>query len=451
MSMHRMNRRQLLKTLGAGAATMALAACAPTVAPAAPAAGGGAAAPAQEAPTVVLWSSFGGQLGEAQQALADRFNEEFAGQIVLDYQYQGSYEETAQKVTAALQARTAPDMSVLSDVWWFKFYVSENLAPLDDLLAAQDVDLADYQDSLMNEGFSIGVHWWIPFARSTPLFYYNKEKWAEAGLPDRGPETWMEFQEWAPKLLKMDGDKIATAAFAHPNGASYIAWLFQGVAWQFGGKYSDPDFTMHMTDEDTIRAGQFYKDTVHEWKWAVPSADAQTDFVNGLTAATMLSTGSMGGVRDTATFEYGTAFLPKEKNFGCCTGGAGLSILSSTPEEKRSAALQYMVWASNTENTTWWSQTTGYMPVRKSAVESADMQTYFAENPQFKTAVDQLPLTLPQDSARVWVPGGDQIIGGGLERITVQSDDVATAFADVQAILETEAAPIIEALQAIES
>lgn len=448
MSMHRMNRRQLLKTLGAGAATVALAACAPTVAPAA---SGGATGPALEAPTVVLWSSFGGQLGEAQQALADRFNEEFAGQVVLDYQFQGSYEETAQKVTAALQARTAPDMSVLSDVWWFKFYVSENLAPLDDLLAAQDVDLTDYQDPLINEGFRNGVHWWIPFARSTPLFYYNKEKWAEAGLPDRGPETWMEFAEWAPKLVEMDGDKIATSAFVHPNGASYVAWLFQGVAWQFGGKYSDPDFTMHMTDEDTVRAGQFYKDTVHELKWAVASADMQTDFVNGLTAAAMMSTGSMGGVRETATFEYGTAFLPKEKNFGCCTGGAGLSILSSTAEEKRAAALQYMVWASNTENTTWWSQTTGYMPVRKSAVESADMQTYFAENPQFKTAVEQLALTLPQDSARVWVPGGDQIIGSGLERITVQTDDVATAFADVQAILETEAAPIIEALAAIEA
>jgi sn-glycerol 3-phosphate transport system substrate-binding protein len=451
--MQRMNRRQMLKTLGAGAATMALAACAPGVAPSAPAASGdgAAAAPAAEAPTVVLWSSFGGQLGEAQQALADRFNEEMAGKIVLDYQYQGSYEETAQKVTAALQARTAPDVSVLSDVWWFKFYVSENLVALDDLLAAQNVDLTDYQDPLINEGFRNGVHWWIPFARSTPLFYYNKEKWAEAGLPDRGPETWMEYMEWAPKLVKMDGDQMTTSAFAYPNGASYIAWLFQGVTWQFGGKYSDPDFTMHMLHEDTIRAGQFYKDTVHTWKWAVPSADHQADFVNGLTAAAMLSTGSMGGVRENATFEFGTAFLPKERNFGCCTGGAGLSILSSTPEERRAAALEYIVWASSTEITTWWSQTTGYMPVRKSAVESADMQTYFAENPQFKTAVDQLPLTLPQDSARVWVPGGDQIIGGGLERITVQSDDVATAFGDVQATLEAEAAPIIEALAVIES
>jgi len=30
----------------------------------------------------------------------------------------------------------------------------------------------------------------VPYARSTPLFYYNKDHYAAAGLPDRAPETW---------------------------------------------------------------------------------------------------------------------------------------------------------------------------------------------------------------------------------------------------------------------
>jgi sn-glycerol 3-phosphate transport system substrate-binding protein len=248
----------------------------------------------------------------------------------------------------------------------------------------------------------------------------------------------------------MNGSEIGVSAFSHPNGASYIAWLFQAVVWQFGGKYSDPDFTMHLTDENTIRAGQFYYDTVHTYKWAVPSTDPQADFVGGFTAAAMMSTGSMGGVKNTAEFEFGTAFLPKETNFGCCTGGAGLTILTSCPEEKRPAAMKYLAFATSLESTVYWAQHTGYMPVRKSALEDPTMVSYFEEFPQFKTAVEQLPMTQPQDSARVFVPNGDQIIGAGLERITVQSDDVATAFADVQATLETEAKPVVEALQAVE-
>jgi len=399
--------------------------------------------------TVTLWSSYTGKNGETETELVKRFNE-MQGDIVLDYQFQGSYEETAQKVTAALQARTAPDISLLSDVWWFKFYLNNALLPLDDLMAAAEIDTADYQDSLINEGVRQGKHYWVPFARSTPLFYYNKEKWAAAGLPDRGPETWDEFMEWAPNLVEKDGDELKVPAFSHPNGASYIAWLFQGVAWQFGGSYSDPDFTMHMTDEKTLAAGQFYSDTVHTYKWAAPAVDVATDFINGLTASAMMSTGSMGGVNANAAFEFGTAFLPKKDEFGCCTGGAGLSILAATPTEKQAGAMEYIAFASGTESTVFWAQNTGYMPVRKSALESADMQAYFDEFPQFKTAVEQLALTRPQDSARVFVPNGDQIIGKGLERITVQNDEVAVAFADVQKILEEEAAPVVAALKAIE-
>jgi sn-glycerol 3-phosphate transport system substrate-binding protein len=446
--MNRLNRRQLLKGLGMGAGVLALAACAP-VAPGAATGNSGAAAPVAEPVTVVLWSSFTGKNGEAETALVQKFNESM-GDVQVDYQFQGSYEETAQKVTAALQAQTAPDISLLSDVWWFKFYLNQTLLPLDDLLTAQNVDLADYQDPLINEGLRQGKHWWIPFARSTPLFYYNKAKWAAAGLEDRGPETWDEFLEWAPKLVEMDGSEMKSAAFVHPDGASYIAWLFQGVAWQFGGKYSDADFTMYMTDEKTVAAGQFYFDTVHTYQWARPTKDMTADFVNGLAASAMMSTGSMGGVKANAKFEFGTAFLPKKEQFGCSTGGAGLAILTSCPEEKRAAAMQYIAFGSNAENQVFWAKNTGYMPVRKSSLETQELQDYFVEFPQFKTAVEQLALTQPQDAARVFVPNGDQIIGKGLERITVQNEEVATVFAEVNDILTNEAQPVIEGLKAVE-
>ncbi len=443
-----LSRRQLLQGLSAGLGLLGLAACAPV----APATGGSntASAPAKAKTTVVLWSSFTGKNGEAEATLVKNFNQS-QPDVTIDYQFQGSYEETAQKLTAAMQAQTTPDVTLLSDVWWFKFYLNKALLPLDDLLTTAKVDLSDYQDSLINEGVRQGKHYWIPFARSTPLFYYNKDKWSKAGLPDRGPETWAEFSEWAPKLVEMDGSDMKTAAFAHPDGGSYIAWIFQGVVWQFGGSYSDPDFTMHLADEKTVAAGQFYKDTVHSYKWARPTKDVTVDFTNGLTAATIMSTGSMGGVKANAKFDFGTAFLPKQEKFGCCTGGAGLAILATTPEEKRAAALQYMLFASGPEMTTFWAQNTGYMPVRKSALQSEEMQEYFTKFPQFKTATEQLALTQPQDSARVFVPNGDQIIGKGLERITVQAEDVATVFAEVQKILETEAQPVLDTLKTVEA
>lgn len=77
------------------------------------------------------------------------------------------------------------------------------------------------------------------------------------------------------------------------------------------------------------------------------------------------------------------------------------------------------------------------------------MQAFFEENPNFKTAVDQLKLTRPRDSARVFIPNGDQIIGVGLERITVNREEAQPAFDEVAATLTEETKPVLEALAAL--
>ncbi|MFV9506577.1 MAG: ABC transporter substrate-binding protein [Oscillochloridaceae bacterium umkhey_bin13] len=476
METRKLTRRQMLRVLMAGGGAATLAACgaapaapaptmAPTTAPAPTMAPTTAPAPtmapttAPTAPAVVsqtgstvnitYWGSFSGNLGEAEQAMVNRFNET-QDEVVVEYQFQGSYEETAQKFTAALQARTIPDVVLLSDVWWFGFYVAGAIAELDDLAKAEKIDFADYEPALLNEGLRQGKHWWIPFARSTPLFYYNKDQFAEAGLPDRAPETWAEFDEWAPKLVQRDGSTLTRSAYVHPNGASYIAWLFQPVTWQHGGKYSLPDFTMTMTDPETLRAAQFFKDTANSKGWANLAPNINQEFIGGTAATMMASTGALAGIIANAPFEVGVGFLPKEKNFGCCTGGAGLAIPSDTPSEKQQAAMKFIAFATNVEQAGIWARDTGYMPVRISTKQTPEMTSFFAANPNFKTAVDQLPLTQAQDAARVFVRNGDQIIGRGLERIIINGEEPATVFAEVNDELTRAAEPILEDLMDIE-
>lgn len=463
MEQRKLSRREMLRVLMLGSGAAALAACGaapsaePTVAPAEPTAG--SAAPAATAPAAVsqtgstvnitYWGSFSGALGEAEQAMVQRFNES-QSDVQVEYQFQGSYEETAQKFTAGLQANTIPDVILLSDVWWFGFYVAGAIAELDALAQQAGVDFADYEPVLLNEGKRRDKQFWIPFARSTPLFYYNKDIWAEAGLPDRAPETWAEFSEWAPQLVQRDGDTLTRAAFMHPNGASYIAWLFQGVTWQHGGQYSQPDFTMTMTDPNTLRAAQFYQDTANSLGWAGLSADINKDFIGGVAASMLASTGGLAGITAQAQFPVGVGFLPKETAFGCPTGGAGLAIPSGTPDEKKLAAMTYIAFATNPEQAGIWSRDTGYMPVRISTKQSPEMTAFFEANPNFKTAVDQLPLTRAQDAARVFVRNGDQIIGRGLERIVVNGEAPSAVFAEINDELTSAAEPILQDLKAVE-
>ena len=397
---------------------------------------------------VVFWSAFGGKNGEVEQELIRRFNES-QQDVVVEYQFQGTYEETAQKVIAALQARQAPDLAVLSEANWFRFYANNYLAAMDELIAAEELDTADYVESFLTEGQRQDQQWWMSFARSTPLFYYNKQMWAEAGLPDRGPETYTEFAEWGPKLVKKNGNDVSQWGFLHAPATDYISWYHQGTVWAFDGAYSDEEFNVRLAEPNSVKSGEWLRSTV-DAGWATASQDRTTDFINGISASMMQSTGQLANLKANAPFEFGAAFLPSEVNPGCPTGGAGMGILSTSPAEKQQAAFKYIAFATSPEITTFWSQNTGYMPVRKSASESPEMQTFYETNPNFRTAVEQLATTKPQDPARRFVPAGDSIIGKGLEELTVNRAEVQPTFEKIKGTLEEEAKPILEQVEAIE-
>ena len=87
--------------------------------------------------------------------------------------------------------------------------------------------------------------------------------------------------------------------------------------------------------------------------------------------------------------------------------------------------MKWIAYATGTD-TVFWSQNTGYMPVRQAALQSPEMQAFYQQHPNFKTTVDQLPKTRPQDSARELIPNGDDIIGKGLERITANGEPAQT-------------------------
>lgn len=394
---------------------------------------------------ISYWTAFGaGVNGDAQTAIIERFHEA-QDEVRVVPQALESYEDVAAQLISGLQTGDFPDIALLSDVWWFRFYLAQALADFTPMLTAES-NVEDYVESLYMEYARNGGQYGIPFARSTPLFYYNAEAVEASGVSPDVFATWSSFREAAPTLISGSG---LEAAFAFGNAASYGAWVLHGPVWAFGGRYSDEDFNILVTQEGCVNTGEFMREFVSSGN-AITVDDPVTDFANGVSVAIMGSTGSLGTIRDTATFEFATAFLPEEQQFGCPTGGAGLSIMAGAPPERQAAALKFIEFCTSTEQTTIWSQATGYMPVRTSAIESPEEQAFLEENPNARTAVEQLPLTQPQDSARVFIPNGDQILGRGWEQILVNDRPAAEVWAEVQAELEPEAQAVLEQVQAIE-
>jgi sn-glycerol 3-phosphate transport system substrate-binding protein len=392
------------------------------------------------------WTSFGsGVNGGAQTALIEAFHAS-QSEIKVTATPHENYEALANALIAGLQVDEVPDVAVLSDVWWFNFYLSQSIADLNPLFT-DTTQPDDYVQSLFIEYQRNGGQWGIPFARSTPLLYYNKTAVEAAGLTGDIFNTWDSIAENAPALISGGG---VSSAFAFGNAASYGAWVLHGPVWAFDGFYSDPDFNILIAEANAVECGEFMRNLVKSGN-AITVADPQTDFVTGSIGAILASTGSLGTIKDGATsFEFATHELPSQKKFGCCTGGAGLSIIASAPDEVKAAALKFIEFSTSTETTTTWSQTTGYMPVRTSAIESEAEQAFLEANPNNAVAIGQLPKTQPQDSARVFIPGGDQILGRGWEQVLVNDVAAQDAFNEVKETLDQEKEPVLEQIQVLE-
>lgn len=394
---------------------------------------------------IKYWTTNGsGAEGTAEEKLVKDF-EAANPDIKINRSLQPSYEELSAGLIAALQTGDEPHLAILSDVWWFRFYLSESIADLKPLLADAKINTDDYVQSLYIEYQRHGGQYAIPYGRSTPMLYYNQDALDAAGLDKSIFKTWSSFGATAPKLV---GGKTEFA-FGYGTGTRYGAWVLQGAVWAFGGHYSDKDFNILIAEPPAVEAGEFFRKSITD-KWANTSGDPEQDFMGGVNAAVLAGSSAIAKFNEAAKFKFGAAFLPSEKQFGCPTGGAGLSIIKTAPQEIQAASLKFMDFLTNTENTTYWSQTTGYMPVRTSAIESDAMQAYLAKDPNRKVSIEQLPKTQPQDSARVFIPNGDHILGNAWEQVLVKNVPAQDAFNAAKDELDQEKEPVLEQIKALE-
>lgn len=465
-----LNRRRFLSMTGLGVGSLALAACGgPSTesgnsSPSAGTAGtagttGGAAGGASSgsagatgsgaavggageftgvtpASTITFWSNHPGDSADVENDIIKAFNASGAGVTVKLVTAGSNYEEIATKFQAAQQAKKGlPDLLVLSDVWWFRYRMSQSILPLNNVLAAAELDTTAYREGLIKDYQYGGEQWAIPFARSTPLFYYNRDHWKKAGLEDRAPKTWDEFAEWAVKLQAAGTG--AQHAFQLPALADYAGWTFQNNLWGYGGGWSkEGTFDITCADKESVQALQFLQDAVYKGKWSgVSSKSATDDLSAGAVSATLGSTGSLVGVQKAAKFDLGVGFLPGgpvSQSPVCPTGGSGLGITASVPKENQLAAAMFIKFATNAENTVKFAQATGYLPVRT----DADTSGLITANPLAKTAIDQLAVTRVQDNARVFIPGADQEMAKACAAVLTQQASVQKSMDGLKTKLE---------------
>ncbi len=431
-----LDRRHFLGLAGLGAGAAALAACGgPSTAGTADAVDTATIdfTGVKPAASIDFWTNHPGKSQDVEKAIIEKFHAKFPDIKVNLVTAGANYEEIAQKFQTSQAAKTGlPGLVVLSDVWWFRYFSNGSIIPIDGLVKQLDIKIDDFQKSLVDDYKYDEKQWALPYGRSTPLFYYNKDHFKAAGLPDRAPATWQEFADWAPKLKATSG---AQYAYIYPALAGYAGWTLQNNLWGWGGSWSK-DWDITCDSKGSVAALQWAQDSIYKDAWAgVSSKEAADDFAAGITSSTISSTGSLLGVLKAAKFNVGVGFLPggPEAPSGVCpTGGAGLGIPSGITKEEQLAAATFLKFMTEPENTAAFSAATGYMPTRL----SADMSAILAATPQIKTAMDQLAATKVQDNARVFLPGADQEMAKAAAKILTQQGDVQATMTELKKTLE---------------
>lgn len=300
--------------------------------------------------------------------------------------YAGSYDNTEQKVITSLGVGDPPALWLPINSALQTFLGLDALEDVTDAAKADDI-FEDFLPGFLDTCISDGRLYGLPFQPSTPVLYYNKDAFKEAGLTE-APTTWDDLFVAAKALTVRDGDTLKRWGLT--IGGGWHDWMFEAYCRQNGLVPWQKDKVLFDRPE-AVEALEFWKTMVDAGAMAPASTwqGSANDFMAGSTAMLYHSTGSLTNLRTSSPFDVGVAFMPKRKTFGAAQGGGPLMIAKKQSDAAKEASWTFARWMTNTENQAAWSRATGYLAVRHSSWNSAEMQQYLVEVPEAKVALDQ--------------------------------------------------------------
>ncbi|RLL46966.1 ABC transporter substrate-binding protein [Oceanobacillus piezotolerans] len=362
---------------------------------------------------IEFWHAMSGPHEEAINSFADAFNEENENVTVKPVN-QGSYDDLEQKIMAAAKAGNLPDMAQSVTNVVPEYIANDFLVPLNDLIEDADVGMSDEELNDIIEVFRESSSWdgtfySLPFSKSTRVLFYNQTMLDEAGL--EVPATWDELREVAAQLTT-DG----TVGMGFEN--SFEA-EFQGILKQLGGTYIDEETAeAHFASQEGIEAITFMNDMIDEGIARTAGEDSYMSNPFGRGDVAMYIGSSAGiphvGAAVENGMEWSTAPIPELDGEKATTfAGNDIVLFNQSEDAETKAAWEFLKYLTSEEVTTEWAMLSGYLPVRYSAQESDEYQSYLEENPAFKAGPEQFDAGF--FIARV--PGGDAVRNIVLEEL----------------------------------
>ena len=346
-----------------------------------------------------FWHAMSGNLNDAVEALATRFND-----TQQDYEVKplrkGTYPETMAAALAAFQANTPPHLVQVFDVGTQTMLQSEAIIPVFQLMREQRIaiDWNDFIRPVLSYYAKDQRLYSMPFNTSTPVLYYNKDIFQKAGLhTTMAPTTWREVGDYARRILAAGAAKCGFST-------GWPSWiLFENMAAWHDLPFATQQNGFRGLDTQLLINGEFQvklvrqlvtwqRENLYSYGGRMNAADEQ--FVHGACAMYIQSSALIGRSLWSAPFRWGTTQLPHwgegYKKGTSIPGGATLWVMKGLPAADYKGVAQFLKFLTEPEQQAWWHQVTGYVTTTNASLKYLAYTNHFLRSPDQWTAFAQL-------------------------------------------------------------
>ncbi len=374
---------------------------------------------------ITFWHAMNGAQEESLTTLTEEFMAANTN-ITVTLQNQSSYGDLSQKITATMQSPdNLPTITQAYPGWVYDAMQDGLVTDLAPYISNEVIGIADYETDFV-EGFRNGVNYdgkiyGMPFNKSTEVLWYNVEMFDELGLTV--PTTMEELATTSQKIFEEKG--IPGVGFDSLNNYYVTQLVNNGITFEPG---------YDVTGDVSTAAVNYYLDGVKNGSMRIAGTDA---YLSGPFTSELVGMfiGSSAGetYAQSENFTTGVAPYPAET---AIQQGTDIYMFNTGTPEQQTAAFLYLTHLTSTESQVLWGSTTGYIPVRTSALTSEE----------YTNSGALVPTILDEATANMYtspvVPGGDpayQEAKTVMEQILALPDEavVADQLANFETTLST--------------
>lgn len=355
-----------------------------------------------------FWFSLSGQLGETVETLVKSFNDSQDEFEVVPF-FRGAYDESMTAAIAAYRAGNAPHILQVYEVGTQTMLRSGAIYPVHELMDDQgiDMDWDDFLPAVRSYYSHDGKLYSMPFNSSSPIFFYNKDIFAAAGLdPEKPPTTWQEVEEYSRKIVDSGAAKYGFTT-GWPGWVlmeNMHIWHGQPFA-SLGNGFDGLDAKVLINQE----FGVMHVSALAKWqeeglfRYGGRGDSANYIFMNGEAGMMPHSSGLIGAMKQSG-LNWGASLLPHwgdpYPKTNSILGGATLWVLKGHDSAEYRGVAKFLEFVTQAEQQAWWHKQTGYVPITLSATKILEDEGHFEKEPFQKMAINMLNYSIPTEDTK---------------------------------------------------